>query len=59
VNELLRTLVSGVGVVGLTGTASAAVSALTFLDERAPDPILQVWADSTLRASPATGIYHA
>lgn len=50
-NELLRTLVSGVGVVGLTGTASAAVSALTFLDERAPDPILQVWADSTLRVS--------
>jgi len=51
VNELLRTLVSGVGVVSLTGTASAAVTALTFLGERAPDRILQVWADATLRVS--------
>jgi 1-acyl-sn-glycerol-3-phosphate acyltransferase len=51
VNELLRTLVSGVGVVGLTGTASAAVTALTFLDERAPDRLIQVWAESTLRVS--------
>lgn len=50
-NELLRTLISGAGVVGLTGSASVAVSALTFVDERAPDPLLTLWADSTLRVS--------
>ncbi len=49
--EILRTLVSGAGVVGLTGSASVAVSALTDLDERAPDPVLQLWADTTLKVS--------
>ena len=49
--EILRTLVSGAGVVGLTGSASVAVSALTYLDERAPDPVLQLWADTTLKVS--------
>lgn len=49
--EILRTLVSGAGVVGLTGSASVAVSALTYLDERAPDPLLQLWADTTLKVS--------
>lgn len=49
--ELLRTMVSGAGVVGLTGTISPLVSALTFLDERAPDPAIHLWADSVLRVS--------
>jgi 1-acyl-sn-glycerol-3-phosphate acyltransferase len=51
VKEILRTLVSGAGVVSLTGSASVAVTALTYLDERAPDPLLQLWADTTLKVS--------
>jgi 1-acyl-sn-glycerol-3-phosphate acyltransferase len=51
VKELLRTLVSGAGVIGLTGTASSVVTALTLLDERAPDPVLHLWADSVLTVS--------
>ncbi len=49
--ELLRTMVSGAGVVGLTGAVSPLVSALTFLDERAPDPAIHFWADSILKVS--------
>lgn len=52
--ELLRTMVSGAGVVGLTGAVSPLVSALTFLDERAPDPAIHFWADSILRVSGVT-----
>jgi len=44
-------MVSGVGVIGLTGTISPVVSALTFLDERAPDPAIHLWADTVLKIS--------
>ncbi|MDX2013125.1 MAG: lysophospholipid acyltransferase family protein [Myxococcaceae bacterium] len=49
--ELLRTAVSGAGLVGLTGTFSSLVTALSYLDERAPDPAIHLWADSVLRVS--------
>jgi 1-acyl-sn-glycerol-3-phosphate acyltransferase len=49
--ELLRTAFAGVSLVGLTGTASAVVAALSFVDERAPDPLITVWADAVLRTS--------
>jgi len=47
----VRTVVSGTSLLGFTGTASAVVAALTFVDERAPDPVLHLWADSVLRVS--------
>lgn len=37
--------------MGLTGSFSALVSALSFVDERLPDPAIHMWADSVLRAS--------
>jgi 1-acyl-sn-glycerol-3-phosphate acyltransferase len=49
--ELLRTAVSGAAAVGITGTLSPVVSALSFIDERAPDGAIHLWADSILRAS--------
>jgi 1-acyl-sn-glycerol-3-phosphate acyltransferase len=62
VKELLRTAVSGVGAVGITATISPMVSLLSFLDERAPDPLVHAWADSILRVSgvrtQCTGIEH-
>jgi len=51
VRQLLRTAVSGASVVGLTGGVSAVVAALSFIDERAPDPAIHLWADSLLRIS--------
>lgn len=47
----LRQLLAGPAAVGLTGAASVAVSVLTLKDERAPDPLLKVWARSVLRTS--------
>jgi 1-acyl-sn-glycerol-3-phosphate acyltransferase len=38
-------------VVGVTGALSPVISALTFVDERAPDPLLHLWADTLLRTS--------
>lgn len=49
--DLLRTVVAGAGVVGLTGAASSVVSALAMVDERAPDVAIRLWADSVLRVS--------
>lgn len=49
--ELLRTAAVGAAAVGLTGTFSSIVSALTLLDERAPDPAIRMWADSVLKVS--------
>jgi 1-acyl-sn-glycerol-3-phosphate acyltransferase len=49
--ELLRTAFAGASLVGITGTLSPAVAALSFIDERAPDPLLKFWADASLRAS--------
>lgn len=37
--------------MGITGSLSAVVSALSFLDERAPDRAIHLWADSILRTS--------
>jgi 1-acyl-sn-glycerol-3-phosphate acyltransferase len=51
VKELLRTAVSGVGIVGLTGTFSSAVTLLTFVGEQAPDPAIHLWAEAALRVS--------
>lgn len=50
-NDLLRTVVSGAGVVGLTGAASSVVSVLTLIDEHAPDPVLFRWADLVLKVT--------
>ena len=49
--ELLRGAFSGAAAVGITGALSAAVSALSFLDERAPDRAIFLWADTILKAS--------
>lgn len=49
--QLLRTAVTGSAAVGITGVISSVVSALTFVDERAPDPMIHLWADSVLRVS--------
>jgi len=48
---LLRTAFAGATAVGLTGSLSAVVSALTFVDEKAPDPVITFWARSLLKAS--------
>lgn len=50
-SELIRTAFAGAAAVGLTGTLSTLVSALSFIDERAPDPAIRLWADSILRTS--------
>ena len=50
-SELLRTAVSGSAAVGITGVLSSVVSVLTFVDERAPDGAIHLWADSVLRVS--------
>lgn len=49
--ELLRSAFSGAAAVGITGALSSVVSALSFLDERAPDAAIHLWADSVLRTS--------
>ena len=46
--KLLRSLVSGPAVIGLTGALSPVISALTFADEAAPDPLLYLWARTCL-----------
>ncbi len=50
-SELLRTAFAGAAAVGITGTLSPVVSALSFVDERAPDGAIRLWADSILRTS--------
>ncbi len=49
--QVLRTAFSGVAAVGLTGVFSSVVAALSFVDERAPDGALYLWAESVLRAT--------
>jgi 1-acyl-sn-glycerol-3-phosphate acyltransferase len=49
--ELMRTAVSGVAAVGITGVLSPVVSALSLVDERAPDGAIHLWADSILTTS--------
>lgn len=49
--KLLRSLVGGPATIGLTGAFSPVVSALSLVDEKAPDPLLWVWARSCLLAS--------
>ncbi len=47
----LRTAVAGGATIGLTGVGSVVASALSLLDERAPDPVIRLWARTCLRAS--------
>ena len=49
--ELLRGAFSGAAAVGITGALSSVVSALSFVDERAPDRAIYLWATSVLRTS--------
>ena len=49
--QAFRTLFAGSAAVGITGTASAVVTALSLVSEEAPDPVLHVWAKSVLAAS--------
>ena len=49
--EILRTLFAGTAAVGITGTLSPVVSALSFVGEEAMDPVLNVWAKAILAAS--------
>ncbi len=56
--QLLRTAFSGAAAVGITGALSPVVSALSFVDERAPDPALYLWADSILRATGVRTVCH-
>ena len=46
--QLLRTVFAGSAAVGITGTLSPVVSALSLVDERAIDPLLYLWARSVL-----------
>lgn len=50
-SEFLRTAFAGAAAVGITGALSPVVSALSFLDERAPDAVIRLWADAILRTS--------
>ena len=49
--QLLRTLFAGSAAVGITGTLSPVVSALSVVGEEAMDPVLNLWARSILAAS--------
>ncbi|MFO0600812.1 MAG: lysophospholipid acyltransferase family protein [Myxococcaceae bacterium] len=49
--KFLRSAFSSAAAVGITGVLSPVVSALSLIDERAPDSTLHFWADSILRAS--------
>src|SRR3954466_6124063 len=49
--QILRTLFAGSAAVGITGTLSPIVSALSLVGEEAMDPVLNIWARSILRAS--------
>lgn len=56
--QLLRTAFSGAAAVSITGALSPVVSALSFIDERAPDPALYLWADSILKAAGVRTVAH-
>ncbi|MFT3706291.1 MAG: lysophospholipid acyltransferase family protein [Archangium sp.] len=49
--KFLRSAFSSAAAVGITGVLSPVVSALSVIDERAPDRALHFWADSILKAS--------
>lgn len=57
-SELVRTAFSGAAAVGITGSLSLVVSALSYVDERAPDGAIHLWADSILRASGVRTVCH-
>ena len=57
-SELIRTAISGAAAVGITGSLSLVVSALSFVDEHAPDPAIHLWADSILKASGVRTVCH-
>ncbi|MBL8909192.1 MAG: 1-acyl-sn-glycerol-3-phosphate acyltransferase [Archangium sp.] len=49
--DKLRSAFGSVAAVSITGVLSPVVSALSMIDERAPDRALHLWADSILKAS--------
>lgn len=49
--RLLRSLVGGPATIGITGAVSPLVSALTLVDEKAPDPLIHLWALGCLRVA--------
>jgi 1-acyl-sn-glycerol-3-phosphate acyltransferase len=49
--RLIRSLVAGPATIGITGAVSPLVSALTLVDEKAPDPLIHLWARSCLLAA--------
>lgn len=49
--KVIRSVLGGPAAVGLTGFFSPVVSALSFVDPKAIDPVLYVWARSCLAAS--------
>ncbi len=49
--QILRTLFAGSAAVGITGTFSPIVTALSFVGEEAMDPALNVWAKAILATS--------
>jgi 1-acyl-sn-glycerol-3-phosphate acyltransferase len=49
--QLLRTLFAGSAAVGITGTLSPVVSALSLVGEEAMDPVLNLWAKAILTTS--------
>lgn len=49
-NPLLRSAVSFGSAVGITGAFSPLVAGLSFVDERAPDPLLHLWGTSILKS---------
>jgi 1-acyl-sn-glycerol-3-phosphate acyltransferase len=49
--KLLRSMVGGPVTIGITGAFSPLVSALSLVDETAPDPLLYLWARSCLRVA--------
>lgn len=55
---MLRSALAGTTAVGLTGALSPVVSALSLLDERAPDGVIRFWADTLLRAAGVTSEAH-
>ena len=53
--QLMRTLFAGSAAVGITGTLSPVISALSLVGEEAMDPVLNLWARTILAAS---GVRH-
>ncbi len=55
-NDIARTAFAGAAAVGITGTLSPVVSALSLIDAKHQDPVLYFWARSLLATA---GVRHA